>query len=49
MNVNAQQAFYIAFGGPGVVEGLPVLTTLRGLIEVAESTVQPLIRPLIAD
>jgi hypothetical protein len=48
LNVNAQGAFYIAFGEPAVIQGEPLLPTLRTLIRVTESAVQPLLRPLIA-
>lgn len=49
LNVNAQGAFYIAFGQPSVVQGEPLLATLRTLVRVTENTIQPLLRPLLDD
>ena len=48
LNVNAQGAFFVAFGQPQVIQGEPLLATLRALVRATESTVQPLLRPLIA-
>lgn len=48
LRVNAQGAFFIALGEPEAMRGEALLPTLRGLVRASESTIQPLIRPLIS-